>query len=105
MFAGGGTLDPDVSLKLDVCAGIWKFGELYAKIGGGETVEVPLSWFNLCWGSYSSGNRGGGGKKLLRGGGGPGPCPVPGLGGKKSLPPGPGGGGGGNKLPELLSLL
>ena len=69
LFAGGRALNPELLLKLDVCAGTWKFGELFG------------------------------------GGGSPGPCPVPGLGGNKSLsPPGPGGGGE-NKLPELLSLL
>ena len=68
LFVGGGALALDLLLKLDVCAGIWKFEALFAKNGGGE--KVPLNVLNRFWSSYSSVTKGGCSSLMLGAGGG-----------------------------------
>ena len=59
LSVGGWPLAPGVLWKLDVCAGIKKFGALFAKNGGGGGgEEVPLNLLSLFWSSYSLGTGG-----------------------------------------------
>ena len=99
LFAGGVALAVDLLLKLDVCAGIWKFQALFAKNGDREVL--PLNILNQFWSSYSSGTKGGY-SSLMLGTAGGGPSPVPGLEGNK-FPSSPEHGG--NKFPPSLLLL